>query len=246
MNEPFNYKRKRAAIGFFIGLLTFVCAVFISKGLLYFVPNSFVWTEQVLLKGVLIALSMFGIHYFLKISFTAAGFRKPTSKIKKRKVIFSGMFIGALATVLIFFTPAKGIALIKQLNPIEFVLIIVLWSSIAEEVLVRGLVQSYLKPIENKKVGKGRFQLSIPVISSAVVFSTMHLSLLFTHTDYYTVLLVVITTFLLGILAGIYREKYNSIIPSILTHISFNIGGLVSGVAIAILYRIVTGNFPTH
>jgi len=238
--------KKHAVVGFFIGLFTFVCAVFISKGLLYFLPSPFVWSEQVLLKGLLITLSILGIRYILNISLAEAGFRRPISNMKKRKIILSGMLVGVFATGLIFFTPAKGIALIKQLNLIEFVLIIVVWSSIAEEVLVRRVVQSYLKPLEEIKIGKGKFQMSMPVMICAVVFSAMHLSLLFTDTDYYTVLWIMITTFLLGILAGIYREKYNSIVPSILTHISFNIGGLVSGVILAIMYRIITGGFPAQ
>ena len=228
------------------GLLIFITALFIAKGIVYFIPHPIVWLQQVLLKAVLIVLSLIAIKYMLKISLADAGFRKPAIKLKKAKIIFNGMGLGALATILIFFTPAMGIPLIKQFNALEFLLIIVIWSSLAEEILIRGFVQSYLKPFEQQKIKFLKTQFSVPVIISALVFSGMHLSLLFVEADYYTVIFTVITTFLLGLLAGVYREKYNSITPAIITHISFNIGGIISGIIIAILYKILTGELPPH
>jgi len=239
--------RKKSPIAAIVfGLLTFVLAKFISTGILHLLPNTIIWAEQVLMKAVLILLSIAAIKYLLKIPVTEAGFKRPASKLKKGKIIFSGMAIGALATVLIFFTPAAGIALVNQLNALEFLLIVVIWSSIAEEIFIRGFIQSYLKPFEKEKVRFFNLQFSIPVITSAIVFSAIHLSLLFTGTDYFTVLFTVFTTFLLGLLAGVYREKYDSITPSIITHMSFNIGGILTGIFIAILYKIITGEFPHH
>ena len=228
------------------GLLIFIAAVFIAKSIVYFIPHPVIWLQQVLLKAVLILLSLLAIKYILRISLTDAGFRKPVVKLKKAKVIFSGMGLGALATILIFFTPAKGIPLVKQLNPLEFLLIVVIWSSLAEEIFIRGFVQSYLKPFEQQKIKLLETQLSVPVITSALVFACMHLSLLFVEVDYYTVVFTVITTFLLGLLAGVYREKYNSITPAIITHMSFNVGGIIAGIIIAILYKIITGELPPH
>ena len=229
-----------------IGLLIFITAVFIAKGIVYFIHHPIIWLQQVLLKSTLIALSLVAIKYMLKISLADAGFRKPIIKLKKAKIIFSGMGLGALSTILIFFTPAEGVPLVKQLNILEFLLIVVIWSSIAEEILIRGFVQSYLKPFEQQKIKFLKTQFSVPVITSALVFSGMHLSLLFIEVDYYTVVFTVIATFLLGLLAGVYREKYNSITPAIIAHMSFNIGGIIAGIIIVILYKILTGELPPH
>jgi membrane protease YdiL (CAAX protease family) len=228
------------------GLLIFIAAIFISNGIVYFIPNPAVWLQQVVLKAVLIVLSLMAIKYILKIPLTEAGFIKPVLRLKKAKIVFSGMGLGALATILIFFTPAKGIPLLKELNGLEFLLIVVIWSSLAEEILVRGFVQSSLKPFEQHTVKIFKIQLSVSVITSALVFAGMHLSLLFAEIDYYTIVFTVITTFLLGLLAGVYREKYHSIIPAIITHMSFNVGGIITGIIIAIIYKILTGELPPH
>lgn len=238
--------KKSPIIAAITGLLIFILAIFIAKGIACFIPYPVIWLQQVLLKAILIVLSLLAIKYILKMPLAEAGFRKPSIKLKKAKIIFSGMALGATATILIMFTPAKGIPLIKQLNPLEFLLIVVIWSSLAEEILIRGFVQSSLKSFERQKIKFLTSRISIPVITSALVFAGMHLSLLFIDVDYYTVVFTVITTFLLGLLAGLYREKYNSIIPAIITHMSFNVGGIIAGIIIAILYKILTGEMPPH
>lgn len=236
---------KRSPIaGFIIGILTFALASLISRGILHFIPIDIIWFGQVLLKAILIVLSVIGIRYVLKISLKDAGFRKAVIKMKKWNIVLSGMVLGGLATVLIFFTPAKGIPLTKQLNILEFLLVIIVWSSLSEEIFLRGFIQPYLKPFEHKKVNILNNSISVPVLTCALVFSAMHLSLLFVGADYYTVSFTLLTTFLLGLLAGAYREKYGSVIPSVITHMSFNIGGIIAGIIIAILYKILTGELP--
>ena len=226
------------------GLLIFSLAVLLAEGILLVIPEAAIWVPQVLLKAILIVLSLLAIRLILKISWREAGFQAPIIPLKKAKVIFSGMAVGGLATLLIFYSPATGVPLIKQLNPIQFLLIIVVWSSIAEEILIRAVVQPLLKPFEHQQIKLFMTDMSVSVVSSALVFGAIHLSLLFTSADGYTVVITVITTFLLGLLAGLYREKYQSILPAIITHMSFNVGGLITGVIIAILFKILTGELP--
>lgn len=238
-----NIKRS-PLIGWIIGIATFAMAHFLAKGIFSLAPSRLVWAEQVTMKAVLILLSVGAIVYVLKSSLAEAGFRKPEIPLEKRRIILSGMVIGALATVLIFFTPAAGIPLVKQLNVLEFLLIIVIWSSIAEEVLVRGFVQTYLKPFEHKQVNLLSWTFSVPVFTCALLFSGIHLSLFFAGVDFFTIGITLFTTFLLGLLAGVYKEKYDSIIPSILTHMSFNVGAIFCGIILAITYKIITGELP--
>lgn len=197
-----------------------------------------------MLKSTLIVFSFIGIRYVMKISFKDAGFRKSAIKMRKSNVVFSGLALGGLATILIFFTPAKGIPLTKQLNTWEFLFVIIIWSSLSEEIFLRSLIQPYLKPFKHKKISILNIAVSVPVLTCALLFSAMHLSLIFAGVDYYTVSCTLFTTFLLGLLAGIYREKCDSIIPSVITHMSFNIGGIMAGIIIVILYKIITGEIP--
>ncbi|KPJ72659.1 hypothetical protein AMJ52_05655 [candidate division TA06 bacterium DG_78] len=102
-------------------------------------------------------------------------------------------------------------------------------ASISEEVLTRGLIQGFLMPL--KKYGFKIFKrfMSVPILISALFFGAMHIMLLTTGMNVYMVLAVVVTCFILGLLAGYYREKTGSLIPAIIVHMVFNIGGALLG-----------------
>lgn len=236
--------KRSPIIAIILGFGLFFLSSYLAKGLMNFVPGEIIWLEQVLMKAILIVVSFASIALLLKIPWSDAGFQKPNQKLKKRPIILGGMLLGALATAFVFFSPAQGIPLVKSLNLLEFLLVIVIWSSLAEEIFIRGFIQSYLKPFEEQKVKLFSFSCSVPVCISAFVFAGIHLSLLFAGIDYYTVCITVALTFLLGLLAGIYREKYESIVPALITHMSFNVGGIICGIIIAIMYKIITGELP--
>lgn len=224
--------------------VVFSVAIILGKGILWLLPTSIVWVEQVLKKALLIGLSLLAIKVFLKSSFAGAGFKRATSPTSKAPIILYGALLGGISSVLIFFTPAEGNPLIKQLNLLEFFLIIVIWSSLAEEIFIRGLLQTYLAPLASQKIKIMKLEISKPVLTCAAIFGGMHFTLLLSDIDLFTVLITVMSTFLLGLFAGHYREKYNSIFPSLLTHMSFNLGGIVTGIIIGIAFKLITGEFP--
>lgn len=226
----------------------FLSAIFLSKGMAYGLADSFgsvAWSNQVLMKFLLIVLSLLGIKYFLKTSFSDAGFQKPMMKMKKSPIILSGLMLGVCTTALIFFTPAKGMEWVRKLSLPEFLFVIVIWSSLAEEIFIRGLIQSFLTPFKERSLSIGKFSINHSILVSALIFSGMHLSLIFMDIDPYTVVITLMATFLLGIFAGIFRERYQSILPALITHMMFNIGGIFGGIVIGIMYRVITGEFPT-
>lgn len=238
-----NNKIPIAVVG---GLTLFVLVVFASEGIVRLIPNDAIWYGQVILKAILILVSLILVRFALKLSWSQAGFRKPNARLDRWRVFGSGATIGALTTILLFITPAEGNPLVKSMNLIEFILIIVIWSSLAEEIFIRGLIQSYLQPFVQTGIQLGKIRLSIPVIVCAVIFGCLHLSLLFAEVDLITISITVTSTFLLGIVAGIFRERYESNIPAFLTHASFNIGAIAMGVILGVVYRIITGEFPPH
>ena len=110
------------------------------------------------------------------------------------------------------------------LHTLLFVWII---ASICEEVLYRGLIQSFLFPLSKYGFNIFRFRISIPVLVGAFLFGVMHMMLLTMGMDFALVLSIVILAFIMGIVAGYYREKTGSLIPAVIVHIFANIGGYI-------------------
>ena len=81
------------------------------------------------------------------------------------------------------------------------------------------------------------FEASIPVLTGALAFGAMHLSLTLTTIDAWTIVCVLSFTTLLGLLAGLARERTRSLIQAIGTHLAGNVGGILGGIA----YAIATG-----
>ncbi len=134
------------------------------------------------------------------------------------------VFLGIVATISIR-TQREPVAFPKE-SFRNHVLFIWIWSSLAEEVLTRGLLQSYLAPF-----GQTRFMLfgasiSLPVLISALFFSAMHLGLLRKMTRYF-VLALLFDTFVMGLVAGYYREQSGSLIPAVWVHMIGNMIGSI-------------------
>jgi membrane protease YdiL (CAAX protease family) len=98
-----------------------------------------------------------------------------------------------------------------------------IYASVAEEMLTRGLLQTLLSAGGGARSPSRR--LSMPVIASALFFGAMHLVLLGTLGAF--VVVVIIMSIVLGLVAGRYREATGSLIPAVIVHCLFDIGGIV-------------------
>lgn len=114
---------------------------------------------------------------------------------------------------------------------IEMILTVWIWSSICEEVLVRGLVQGFTNHLKSIKL----FGLSISVIVSGLFFGAMHLSLLNAGMGLWFVCFIVFDTTVIGLLAAYYREKSDSLLPPIFIHFLANFIGSLPLVIMTIL-----------
>lgn len=101
-------------------------------------------------------------------------------------------------------------------------------ASIAEEFLFRGFFQNYLKPLGTWKFKIFKRRISLPVLLSALTFSAAHLVLLASGVDTMFIVRVLVFTFVLGLIAGYYQEKYDNHIFAIFVHMAGNLMGLVS------------------
>ncbi|KAA3611017.1 MAG: CPBP family intramembrane metalloprotease [Calditrichaeota bacterium] len=239
--------KKTPLTAFILGSIIYVLSIMLTALFsLIFIENlatKYIWLDQFVLKSILVVLSVLAIIFIGKSTLSAYGFRKGEN-VKWLSVFFTGAGLGALATVLILATPAKGVPELKNYGIIQLILLVWFYSSITEEILTRGFVQGFLEPLKTQTISFAGKTISIPVFTGALLFSLLHLSLFFKGADIYTAVIIIFFTFLLGLLAGTNREKYKSIYPAIVTHIAFNIGGLFAGIIFNILKIIITGQHP--
>lgn len=157
----------------------------------------------------------------------------PATGARWGRVVLSGLGLGALATTLILVTPAKGLAVVREMGFLAVVVGVWLGSSLAEEVFTRGLVQSVIAP-----GGKPIWGLSPAALASGLLFGALHLSLAFKGADPWTVAILVPATTALGLVAAHFREATGSLWPAFVTHVAFNVGGGLAGVVGAVAEKI--------
>jgi membrane protease YdiL (CAAX protease family) len=141
-------------------------------------------------------------------------------------MIITGVTVGILNSI---FPTKGGEHFASRYSIWETVLYVWLLASISEEVLTRGLIQGFLAPLSKHGFKAVKRFISLPVLISALFFGGIHLMLLTTGMNPYMVGAVVISCFILGILAGYVREKSGSLVPAIIVHLVFNIGGTALG-----------------
>jgi membrane protease YdiL (CAAX protease family) len=152
-----------------------------------------------------------------------------------------GLVLGIAATIVMLFAGTGGVSVMGGLGFWQMVLLVWIFASVAEEVLVRGYVQGYLEPLRGYGFTVFRMRFSLPVILSALFFSCMHLILLSTSTSPMAVYFIMLFTFFLGLVAAYHREKSESLLPPIAAHIFFNVGGVVGAMLFVIAQIVIFG-----
>ncbi|HEV7491821.1 MAG TPA: CPBP family glutamic-type intramembrane protease [Rhodanobacteraceae bacterium] len=169
------------------------------------------------------------------ISWLEFGFRRA----KGAWLRFAGgaLLLGAVSTLVLKWSGGGGLdAAMAGVSPVELALLLVL-ATCVEELFVRGWIQGFLAPLRANKIELFGFEASTPVVICALAFGSMHLSLTLAEIDAFTIVCVLSFTTLLGLLAGLARERTGSLMPAIGTHLAGNVGGIVGGIA----YAIATG-----
>jgi membrane protease YdiL (CAAX protease family) len=98
-------------------------------------------------------------------------------------------------------------------------------ASTCEEIFYRGLIQSFLKPLEKVGIAIGRLRLSVPVVVAAVLFGLMHIPLLTLGAETGFVCGIVVSAVVAGLVAGILRQQSGSLAPAVVVHLLFNVVG---------------------
>jgi membrane protease YdiL (CAAX protease family) len=112
-----------------------------------------------------------------------------------------------------------------QLGPVQTILRVWIVASIAEEVLTRGLIQGLLAPLSTTGFRIGAELVSVSILLAALAFAAMHLVLV--RKMGAKAAPVIVLAFLLGCVTGVYRQTTGSLIPAVIVHVLFNIGGTI-------------------
>ena len=177
-----------------------------------FITHTFMWIISILIT-ILLTQGEIGKYGFTK------------GKFQLTPKIFLWVIPTAILSVMGFIASrsgqdVKGGIGLSHLQDIVFIWI---YASICEEVFTRGLLQGFLSPLT--KYGftlLKRWRLSLPVLFSGLFFGMMHIVAIDKLGPP-----VILFTSALGIIAGYYREKTESLIPAIIIHALFNIGGML-------------------
>lgn len=219
-----------------IAWLVFVAVGLMIKAALSGLPEGPRWRSHAVLKIALLAVSLAALAVG-GLSLSDVGFRSPARPIWGPS-IGVGLMLGAAGTLVVLISGLQGLR--KAMKDQSFASI-VLWvwivSSAVEEIYCRGWFQTTTMP----EVAQASIAALLP---SAVLFGSMHLTLLTAGVDRASVALVVASTTALGLLCAWARAASDSLYPAIAAHVSFNVGGALGGVAYAAVYRSVTGRMP--
>jgi len=144
------------------------------------------------------------------------------------KIILVSLMLGFMSFIIKKLLPESvAIHPASSFSTIEKIMFVWVWASISEEILTRGLIQSFLSPMKHFGILIFNKFISIPVIVGAIFFGLMHFTLLTMGMNIFIVSNIVIFGMLLGLIAGYHREKTNSLVPAILVHFSFNVGASI-------------------
>lgn len=179
--------------------------------------------EGFLIQISFLILSMLLILAFSKGIISRYGFRIGEN-IQLPRIAALGLAVGIASALTGSIIPGEMPAEPEYDSLIDLVIGVWILASIAEEVLTRGLIQGFLDPLSGMGLSLWKARISLPVLISALFFGLMHLGILSVGADFLSVAIIVFFAFILGMIAGYYREISGSLIPAIIVHMCGNVG----------------------
>lgn len=190
------------------------------------------WLKPVVRQGAELLMALLAIAVVWKGDFRRFGFRVSGNlKIWKSALaslplfvfgILVGGLIASLITILVGSTPSYDFG---SPNLLQQIVKIWLLASITEEIVFRGLIQTYLSSRLSSSFSIFRIQITHAALVAAVLFSLAHLVLLTRGAGATQMAVIVVSTFILGVAAGYFRESSGSLVPAIIIHMLFNVWG---------------------
>ncbi|MGB8657421.1 MAG: CPBP family intramembrane glutamic endopeptidase [Candidatus Zixiibacteriota bacterium] len=179
------------------------------------------WLPPAITHSVMWMLSILIIGILSKGELAEYGFARGKFQLTGR--IFLWIIPTAILSVIGFIASRSGAQLKGGLglNQVQSIIFVWIYATISEEIFTRGLLQSFLSPLARYGFNlSGTLRISLPVAFSGLYFGMMHIVAVSRMGPP-----VILWATLLGVVAGYYREKTESLIPALIIHALFNIGG---------------------
>jgi uncharacterized protein len=189
------------------------------------------WMPQLLTKVVML-IEAFVMMLIARRPLSEFGFRRGRGG-KSGRLIALAVALGAVTSATILIAGLQGLrGIMGRFTFLQVVLTIWIASSVVEEIFVRGWLQSTLA----RQGASPRAQ----VLLSGAFFGLIHLSLFLANVEPQSVALIVLATFLLGLICAALRQRTESLLAPIVAHIAFNLGSAVGGIIGTIVTKLMS------
>jgi membrane protease YdiL (CAAX protease family) len=220
----------KISLGIILTILIYAIAQLISLIIripIEFIPSTFlVHTTMLILSGIF-------IYYFQSRKLLNFKIKRIKFKLFFRVIltsIIAFIIVAVISNILfkIFHIPSEKANPFLKFTPLQMFVFVLIYASIAEEMLFRGLLLNMLEPLRNNGIKIMKTNISVPVIISGVLFGLAHFILLKTDAGIPFVIRTVFLTTTIGIIASYFQEKYeNNTLVAIIAHMTVNALGLL-------------------
>jgi membrane protease YdiL (CAAX protease family) len=188
------------------------------------VPPASFFPPTFVTHSMMLALSIAAMWLLSKGRLDRYGLTKGTYEFSPR-ILMWALPTAVLSIASAIASPAgQGTGGPGELTKLQCVVFVWIYASISEELLTRGLLQTLLSG--NARVGAtAPRRLSMPVLVSGLFFGSMHIVLVKSMGP--AAVPVILLAVFLGLIAARYRERTGSLLPAIIVHALFNIGGML-------------------
>jgi len=188
------------------------------------------WLPVPIVAGITLVMALILISIFSRFNFSDYGF-KLSRDLMILKALICGVVIGGVLSFAGSFVPSRELSF-GSLTFLQRLLVFWILASVTEEIIFRGLIQTYLSWHISGSVTIFRSQLTTAGLITATFFGLVHLALLSQGAATLQAITIVLVALILGIIAGYFRDKTGSLVAPIIVHSLFNITGSIVGSAI--------------
>lgn len=217
---------ERVILGLLFTIIAFLLASFVGvKIKLSYQLVSFITDSSMLILAIVLICCF---RKFVNFKIAWPNFKKIW------KPILLGILVPLIVNILLdiignlFGIKSESHPSFAVMSPLEVFLLVFILASVAEEALFRGFLQNILKPLQVKGIKIFKRHISVPVIIAALAFSSAHLGLIASGIGAYFIFSTLVFTFVLGLIAGYYQEKYDNHAYAIIVHMSGNLIGVIA------------------
>lgn len=222
-----------------VALIMFVMPNLVLKGLTWVIPSLASALKSKPFLGppigisIELATTLVLIEVISRGSWTRYGF-KTSGNLMILKVVVASLILSIscvlIGNVINIFAPMGNSPYVyMESSPLLAILAGWIFAPITEEVVFRGLIQSYLSEHITDSLTLFKWRITLPALIGAIFFAAVHTVLLFQGASISVTIFTVLSAFVSGITAGYFRDETSSLVGPFIIHILFNVIGNIGG-----------------